>query len=180
MLLNADDCALMIVDVQTRLLPALPDAQSTVARVAWLAELADTLNIPTVITEHCVDKIGSTDARVMAAAPAAFVVQKQDFSAWAEGCIQPGMLGSAQQVVLAGIEAHVCVMQTAIDLQRHGFWVYVVAEAVASREDSDKALALTRMRDNGCEIISGEMVAFEWLTSARHPQFKEVHSRFIR
>ena len=180
MLLNPDDSALLIVDVQTRLLPALSQPEALLARTVWLAQLADTLNIPTVISEHCADKIGATDPAVLAAAPNAVVVQKQDFSVYAEGCLKAGILGGAGQVVMAGIEAHVCVLQTALDLQQRGQQVFVVADAVDSRKADDRSLALTRLRDNGCQIVSAEMVAFEWLGSARHPQFKAVHSRFIR
>lgn len=180
MLLNADESALLIVDVQSRLLPALPTADAVLARTAWLGKLARTLDVPTVISEHCADKIGSTDAAVMAAAPTAFVVQKKDFSVWAEGCLQPGMFGGARQVVMAGIEAHVCVLQSAVDMQRNGHQVFVVADAVASRDPRDCELALARLRQCGCQIVSGEMVAFEWLSGARHPQFKAVHNSFIR
>lgn len=180
MLLNAEQSALLIVDVQSRLLSALDPEHTVLARNVWLAGLADALNIPTVISEHCADKIGATADAIIQAAPQAVTVHKQDFSVWAEGCLKPAMLGGARQLVLSGIEAHVCVLQTAIDLQSHGYQVFVVADAVASRQASDCELALARMRQAGCHIVSGEMVAFEWLTSARHPQFKAIHREFIR
>lgn len=180
MLLNTDESALLIVDVQSRLLPALSHPEALLERSVWLAKLAATLDIPTVISEHCPDKIGHTDAAVMAAAPAALVVKKQDFSVCAEGCLNKGILGGASQIVLAGIEAHVCVLQTALDLRQRGYQVFVVADAVDSRTAADRELALARLRDNRCQVVSSEMVAFEWLGSARHPQFKTVHRDFIR
>ncbi len=88
MLLNTEESALLIVDVQSRLLPALSHPEALLERTVWLAKLAATLDIPTVISEHCPDKIGHTDAAVMAAAPAALVVKKQDFSVCAEGCLK--------------------------------------------------------------------------------------------
>lgn len=180
MLLNADHAALLIIDVQSRLLPAIHNADSVLERTAWLARLADALDIPTVISEHCADKIGATDAAITAAAPRALTVHKQDFSVWREGCLNDAVLGGARHIIVAGIEAHVCVLQTALDLRQQGYEVFVVAEAVGSRRAEDAALALQRLQQHGCHIVNGEMVAFECLASARHPQFKDIHRQFIR
>ena len=180
MLLNTDESALLIVDVQSRLLPALSHPEALLERTVWLAKLAATLNIPTVISEHCPDKIGHTDAAVMAAAPAALVVKKQDFSVCAEGCLNTGMLGGANQIVLAGIEAHVCVLQTALDLRAAGKEVYLVADAVSSRSPRDVELALERMRAEGVRIVSREMVAFEWLHRSGDDRFRAISREFLR
>lgn len=180
MLLDAETAALLIVDVQSRLLGAIHDAENVLARTVWLARLADALNLPTVISEHCADKIGATDAAITAAAPRAITVHKQDFSVWREGCLNAAVLGDARHIILAGIEAHVCVLQTALDLRHHGYEVFVAAEAVGSRRAADAALALQRLQQQGCHIVNGEMVAFECLASARHPQFKDIHRQFIR
>lgn len=180
MLLDAEHAAFLIVDVQSRLLPAIHEGERVAERTVWLARLAEALDIPTVISEHCADKIGTTDAAIRAAAPRAITVHKQDFSVWREGCLGDAVLGGARQIILAGIEAHVCVLQTALDLRRNGYEVFVAAEAVGSRRAEDAALALQRLQQHGCHIVNGEMVAFECLASARHPQFKDIHTRFIR
>lgn len=179
-LLNREQAALLVVDVQTRLLPALSQPEILLANTVWLAKLAQAMAVPTVISEHCADKIGHTETAVCTAAADAIIVQKQDFSVWAEGCLNQGVLGDARQIVLAGIEAHVCVLQTALDLQANDFDVFVVADAVDARCRTDVDLALARMRAAGCNIVSREMVAFEWLGSARDALFKTVHQNFIR
>lgn len=179
-LMCREQAALLIIDVQTRLLAAVHDAEHLLNHTLWLARLAQTMNVPIIISEHCVDKIGATEPSIMAAARDAVCVQKQDFSVWSEGCLNEAVLGGATQVVLAGIEAHVCVLQTALDLRRHGYAVFVVADAVGARCTTDVDLALARLRDAGCAIVSREMVAFEWLGSARDALFKTVHQQFIR
>ncbi|MCT6880985.1 MAG: isochorismatase family protein, partial [Snodgrassella alvi] len=78
------------------------------------------------------------------------------------------------------IEAHICVLQTALDLRSQGYEVFVVADAVGSRRQRDLELGLSRMQSNGCNIVSREMIAFEWLGSANNPQFREIHKKFIR
>ena len=84
------------------------------------------------------------------------------------------------QVVLIGIEAHVCLLQTALELIEEGKEVFVVADAVGSRHAHDRDLALARMRQEGARIVSREMVAFEWLREAATPLFRDVHREFLR
>lgn len=180
MLLSNEHSGLLIIDVQTRLLPAMNQPDVLLDNACWLGKLADTLHIPIIISEHCAAKIGATDHRLQQAAPHAVMVHKQDFSVWSEGCLDSASWNGARQVVIAGIEAHICVLQTAIDLQTHGYQTFIVAEATDTRHAPDKTYALTRMRDNGCQIVTREMVAFEWLHSARNPLFRQVHRELIR
>ena len=84
------------------------------------------------------------------------------------------------QVVLVGIEAHVCVLQTALELAEEGQEVYVVADAVGSRRAVDRDVALARMRDEGVRIVTREMVVFEWLQEAGTPLFKDISKEFLR
>lgn len=180
MLLTSQHSGLLIIDVQTRLLPAMSQADALLDNACWLGKLAATLSIPTLISEHCATKIGATDERLKLAAPHAAIVQKQDFSVWSAGCLNQTSWNGANQIVIAGIETHICVLQTAIDLQEHGYQTFIVAEATDSRHAADKQHALTRMRDAGCQIVTREMVAFEWLHSAQNPLFRQVHREFIR
>jgi nicotinamidase-related amidase len=179
-LLQRGRSALLLVDVQQRLLPAIDGAPEVLAQCVWLAQLATALDVPTVITEHMAGKIGATDPALRAAAPSAQVVAKSAFSAVSEGVLETTALRERPQIVVAGIEAHVCVLQTALELQARGWALYAVAAACGSRRPEDRDLALARMRAHGVQIVSPEMVAFEWLARGDDPQFGAILRRFIR
>jgi len=108
------------------------------------------------------------------------VLEKIHFSAVADGCLEGQEAFGRRQIVITGSETHVCVLQTALDLLARGKEVFVVAEAVGSRRPEDKALALERLRQAGCVIVSREMVAFEWLHRAGTDLFRGVSREFIR
>lgn len=172
--------ALLVIDLQTRLAPAIHDSEQVLARAVWLARLATRMEVPVVITEHCPHKIGHSVPAVLAAAPKARTVHKQCFSAQADGCLAGSAIEACRQIVVCGTEAHVCVLQTALDLRWAGKDVFVVASACGSRHPDDKALALDRMRAHGIEIVSPEMLAFEWLEKGGTPLFSEINRDFIR
>lgn len=180
MLLDRKRSAVLMIDLQTRLLPAISNTDELLNNNVWLAELANDMAIPTIISEHCVDKIGSTREEIITATPQAKIVQKQSFSVFSAGVLTADNLQNASQIVISGIEAHICVLQTALDLRSQGYEVFVVADAVGSRRQRDLELGLSRMQSNGCNIVSREMIAFEWLGSANNPQFREIHKKFIR
>ncbi|MGL4387506.1 MAG: isochorismatase family protein [Snodgrassella alvi] len=180
MLLDRKRSAVLMIDLQTRLLPAISNTDELLNSNVWLAELANDMAIPTIISEHCVDKIGSTREEIITAAPQAKIVQKQSFSVYSAGVLTADNLQNASQIIISGIEAHICVLQTALDLRSQGYEVFVVADAVGSRRLRDLELGLSRMQSNGCNIVSREMIAFEWLGSANNPQFREIHKKFIR
>jgi nicotinamidase-related amidase len=179
-LLQRDQSALLLVDIQQRLLPAIDGATDVLAHCVWLAQLAAALDVPTVISEHMAAKIGATAPELRAAAPGAQVVAKSAFSAARGGVLEATALRDRQQIVLAGIEAHVCVLQTALELQARGWAVHAVAAACGSRRTGDRDLALARMRAHGVQVVSREMVAFEWLARGDDPQFGAILRRFIR
>jgi nicotinamidase-related amidase len=131
-------------------------------------------------TEQYPQGIGATHSDVAALLPAGSIVEKLHFSCVAARCLVSLPAYSKRQIVVCGIESHVCVLQTVLDLRQHGKEVYVVEEAVGSRRASDKALALERMRGAGAVIVSREMVAFEWLHEAGTPLFREVSRTFLR
>lgn len=180
MLLDSKHSALLMIDLQNRLLPAIKDTNKLLANNMWLAGLANDLSIPTIISEHCTDKIGATNEEIIAAAPQAKIVHKQAFSVFAAGVLTPENFNKANQIVITGIEAHICVLQTAIDLRSNGYEVFIVTDSVGSRRQEDLDLGINRLQAHGCEIVSREMIAFEWLGSATHPQFKEIHKKYIR
>ncbi|MEY2633088.1 MAG: hypothetical protein RIR00_1742 [Pseudomonadota bacterium] len=180
MKLVAAESLLLVVDIQGALLPAIADGEAVLGHARWLLEVAALLEVPALLTEHCPERIGLTDARLRGFFPPERIVAKTWFSAVAEGGLAQAPGGERRQVVLSGMETHVCVQQTALDLLAAGREVFVVEEAVGSRRPRDKALALERLRQNGAEILSREMVAFEWLAHAGHPRFREVLRGYIR
>ncbi|WP_224390952.1 isochorismatase family protein [Pseudonocardia sp. ICBG1293] len=166
--MSAGNAVLLLVDLQERLVPAMHDGERVVARAARLAEAATLLEVPVLATEQAPDKLGPTVARL--ADVAHLVVPKTRFAAADDVLFPPGRA----EVVVAGVEAHVCVLQTALELLADGRRVLVVADAVGSRSVEDEQLALQRLRTAGAGIVTSEMVLFEWLRDAAHPRFREV------
>ncbi|OYD54153.1 hydrolase [Thauera propionica] len=180
MLMNRDNSVLLIVDVQAKLAPFIHDNEKVSANCAWLAQVAARVGVPVVVTEHFPEKIGGTLDSVRAVTPDARYVGKQCFSAQADGCLKGTEVERRPQVIVCGTEAHVCVQQTALDLRWAGKQVFVVADASGSRDPANRDLAFERMRGHGIEIVSREMVAFEWLQRGGTDLFREVNRDFIR
>ena len=180
MLMNRDKSVLLVIDVQERLAPAIHDGERVAANCAWLAGVAQRVGVPVVVTEHFPDKIGATLAAVKAATADAHYVSKEAFSAQDDGCLAATPVQDRRQVVVCGTEAHVCVQQTALELRWAGKEVFVVADASGSRDPANRELAFERMRNHGIEIVSREMVAFEWLQRGGTELFRDVNRDFIR
>lgn len=180
MRIRASESVVLVVDLQHRLLPAIHGGGAVLSEATWLVDVAQTIHVPVLATEHCPGRIGLTDPGLRSRFPAGCIVEKTHFSALAESALLQSPGAERPQWIVAGTEAHVCVQQTVLDLLALGRKVYVVDEAVGSRRPRDKELALGRMQQNGAEIVSREMVAFEWLDSADNPVFREVLRRFIR
>ncbi|MBA3034412.1 MAG: isochorismatase family protein [Gammaproteobacteria bacterium] len=179
-LMRADQSALLVIDLQERLLPHTHDWQQVLEHVDWLVQVAQRLGVPVAATEQYPKGIGHTHAQVAAHLPAGATGEKIHFSCMPGNCLPklPGM--ERQQVVVCGIESHVCVLQTVLELAAAGKQVFVVAEAVASRDPAHKALALERMRAHGITIVCREMVAFEWLGQAGTDQFRDISKNFLK
>ena len=180
MLMSADNSCLLVVDVQERLLTHINGWQGLLENILWLVRLARKLGVPSVATEQYPRGLGHTVDVLVAELPESSAVDKVHFSCVAAGCLAGLAATERQQMVVCGIESHVCVMQTALDLRTQGKDVFVVANAVGSRDPESKALALARMRSEGIVIVDREMVAFEWLRKAGTPTFKEVSKEFLR
>jgi nicotinamidase-related amidase len=168
-LLNTAGAVLLLVDFQQRLVPVIHDGETVVARAGRLAEAARLLDVPVCATEQYPDGLGPIVAPL--AGYPQNVVAKTAFSAVADPTLLPP---TAREVVVAGVEAHVCVLQTVADLLAAEHRVVVVADAVGSRDPADLTAALERMRAHGAEIVTSEMVLFEWLRDSKHPRFREV------
>lgn len=180
MLMEKDQSVLLVVDVQQRLLPVIHDWQRLLDNVRWLVQVAQKLDVPVLASEQYPQGIGPTHPEVRKLLAAQNIVEKLHFSCVAAQCLS-GLSGMERpQVVVCGIEAHVCVLQTVLELREQGKQVFVVADAVASRDPDNKALALERMRRHDIEVVAREMVAFEWLKQAGTPLFKDISKNFLR
>lgn len=177
MLLSADDSQLVLVDLQTRLLNAMPaPAQPLLGRrIHTLIAAGAGLGIPLLATRQYVRGLGPLDPEIAKALPPGTpVFDKTRFScAGAEGFLG-ALAGSRRTLVIAGVEAHVCVLQTAFDLAALGFSVSVVADAVCSRAERDLEYSLLRLRQAGIGLVTTESVVFEWLRDAAHPKFRDL------
>ena len=176
-LIDPQSSTLVLVDYQARLMPAIFEAPAVVAQAQLLADAAQALGMTIVGTEQNPQGLGpnvqALRQRCVATLP------KSSFDACTDGLLEwlSDHGAGATQIVIAGCEAHVCLMQTALGLRRAGRRVWVVAPACGSRQPRDHALAMARLQQAGAVIVSVEMVLFEWLRSCKHPQFKPVLSR---
>jgi len=184
MLMNRDDCVLLVVDMQERLLPVIHDWQRLLDNVMWLVQVAQKMGVPVLPVELYPPGLGQTHPDLRALLPPQSIIEKMHFSCVAGGMFQPRQSESPgaerHQVVVCGIESHVCVLQTALELREQGRAVFVVADAVSSRDPANKELALERMRRHEVDVVSREMVAYEWLKQGGTPLFKEISSQFLR
>lgn len=183
MLLPERHSALVVVDVQEKLLAAIPPpaGERAVRNCAVLLEAADALGVPVFVTRQYPQGLGDTVAALRAEMPAAAGrFDKTCFSACGtEGFVDAIAASGRRSILLAGIEAHVCVLQTASELKALGYDVFVPADATASRADDNRLNALDRLRRHGIEITNTESALFEWLRDATHEKFKEL-SKLIR
>jgi nicotinamidase-related amidase len=171
--------ALVLIDLQARLLPAIAHNEHVLARALRLVEAARLLEVPVLATEHCPDRIGGTVPALAERLRPSEIHAKRAFSAAALDGFTALLQGGRDQLVLAGTEAHVCVLQTALGLRARGAEVVVVADAVGSRAASDLEYGLARLARSGVEVVTSEMVLFEWLGHADDPAFRAVH-RLLR
>ncbi len=180
--MEVQDSILVVVDVQGKLATLVYEHERIVGNIERLVRIAEILKIPLLWTEQAPDKIGPTlDALSAILFPIVKPMAKRSFSCFAHPVFRGALTDSGRrQVILTGIETHVCVYQTARDLQRHGYEVYIAADAVSSRTEGNKDIAIARMRDEGIIITSTEMVVTEWLGGADHPQFKDVMANIKR
>ena len=178
MLIDAAKSSLLIVDVQERLLPVMADGNGVLKQAAILLKAAKALDVPVAVSEQYPKGLGHTVEILIQDIGNAPVFEKSSFSCWRDDGLRKHFTGrhdgGRPQVVIAGIEAHVCVAQTAIDMAQAGFGVFVVADAVSSRAESSVSLALNRMSHSGVEVINTEMAVFELLGKAGTPEFKAL------
>lgn len=179
MTLNAPSTAVVIVDVQSRLGDAMPADRygALIANAGRFLTVAESMDLPAIVTEQYPKGLGPTDDRLVLPAPA---LAKTEFSAWQNPEIRAAIQATGRRsIILLGMETHICVFQTARDLVDAGFAVHVMADGVASRTAANREIGLDLMRSAGCVISSTETALFDMLKQASGPAFKQV-SRLIR
>ncbi|POR53161.1 isochorismatase family protein [Bosea psychrotolerans] len=174
-LLSATDAILVVIDFQARLMPAIHDGARLVENARRLVDATGLLAVPVLMTEQNPAGLGGTVPELAGAGP---VIAKMSFDSCAEPAFLEALAGDAQ-LVICGCEAHVCVGQTVLSLLEHRRRVAVVQDAIGSRAPESKEAAIARMARHGAEIVTTEMVVFEWLRTAAHPQFRAA-AKLIR
>jgi len=177
MRIKATECSGLVIDIQERLFPVMHDKDELLRRVLILLEGLKILNIPVLVTEQYPKGLGATLDPLAAALDQPEAIEKLSFSC----CGAPNYISALEKlgkpcVIICGIEAHVCVLQTLIDLVEKGYKPVVVADCISSRNPDDKAVALERMRSEGALISTSESLLFELTVEAGSPQFKSISS----
>lgn len=172
---------LLLVDLQTRLVPHVRDGDAVVQQCINLLGGARLLGVPVLASEHYPCGLGPTVAPLRERLQDEEVLAKDHFSCVAEPRLRERLLRDARgTLVVAGMEAHVCVMQSALEAAAAGLRVLLVADAVGSRRDADKELALIRLRGAGITLVSREMILFEWCGRSGTETFRELHRNYLR
>ncbi|MGZ8299593.1 MAG: isochorismatase family protein [Rhodoplanes sp.] len=168
--MSSDGSTLLMIDFQPKLMRAIDDAATAIGNAGRLLGAAQMLGVPVLFTEQNVKGLGATVPELSSRANGP-VAHKMTFDA----CRAAGfadMLADRPEVIVTGCEAHVCVLQTALGLLDAGRRVYVVRDAIGSRRAESKEAAIRRMERHGADIVTTEMVVFEWLETAEHPRFR--------
>lgn len=180
MLIDAERSMLLAIDLQAKMLPAIADHAELTSNCAWLLRAARRIGVPVAGIEQNPGSLGPLVPEIRALLPEGAVAAKTRFSAVAADCLHDLPGADRAQIVIIGVEAHVCVLQSALDLYQEGKEVYCVADCVGSRRKLDRDLALARLRQAGVRIVSREMVVFEWLADAATPLFKTMNKEFLK
>ncbi|EUJ11614.1 nicotinamidase-like amidase [Methylophilaceae bacterium 11] len=175
-IVSIDASQLLIVDMQSKLSLAMQTEamQAVTKQVQALAQTAQRLSVPLLLTEQYPQGLGHTLPEILQHAPQAPVIEKTAFSACAAPKFNAKLSRDKSQVILVGMEAHICVLQAAFDLLAQHKQVFVVEDAIISRAPTNHANAIARMREAGCIITNTESVLFEWIGNAQHEAFKDI------
>jgi len=174
-LLTKDGTVLVVIDVQEKLYAKMEEKERIAENICKLIRFADILDIPIVITEQYPKGLGPTIPEIRELTSTIKPIEKVEFSCLASSAFRERLAEiHAKNLVLTGIEAHICVAQTAIEAVMSGYGAYVVYDAVSSRRREDKNVAIERMRQQGVTIVTSEMLMYEILRKAGTPEFKRI------
>lgn len=174
-LMNRDDSILVVIDCQTKLMPAIKDTEQLEATVIKLAKGINVLGVPVVVTQQYTKGLGPTMDSITEALGEFEPIEKTTFSAM--GCpefVEAMKASERKNVILIGTETHICVEQTALELMEAGYNVYLVQDCVGSRKDNDKMIACNRMQAAGAVVTTYEAVLYELLKGAKEDGFKAI------
>jgi len=180
--LSATSSVLFLVDIQNRLLPSVPTTTGNrlLKATQLLVEAARLYEVPTMVSEQYPQGLGPTVEPLAKLLDPMNPYEKCEFSGWQNEQIAAALRAfDRTSVILCGIEAHICVLQTALDLLDQGYNVHVASDAIASRESANYDIATNLMRDAGAVISSSETIAFQWARQAGTPKFKAL-SKLVR
>lgn len=174
-ILKKETSALLIIDLQEKILPVIHNVGIVIENTIKLIKGFKTLNLPIYFTEQYPKGLGPTSSKILAELKEYSALQKMSFSCFgAEDLFTELRSKKRHQIIVSGVESHVCVQQTVLDLLANDFQVNVAADAVSSRREFDFQIALDRMRTLGAEITSTESILFELLEVCGTPEFKEI------
>ena len=177
-ILDKNKTALVVVDIQEAFRNAIPDFAVTASRASMAVRGFQILGVPVIVTEQYPKGLGRTAEEILLVLPDGFeVFEKTAFSSCgADAFIEKLSAIGAEQIILCGLETHVCVNQTAHDLLDQGFQVHLLTDCVCSRFEHDKIAGIAKMQSSGVVPSSIEMALFELMRDAKHEQFKEIQS----
>lgn len=176
-MININTSALLIIDMQEKLVKAANGSSEIVNNMKKLADTAKILNIPTIVTEQYPKGLGKTVETLEINNNETITIEKTAFSALLESEFAEEIQSlNRKQIIIGGIETHICVLQTAADLISEGYEVYVVKDACVSRTSFNHETGLELLKQYGAKITSTEIVLFELLKTSKHPNFKEIQA----
>ena len=166
---------LLIIDIQEKLTPLIHENNRLIDHVQRLIKASQLLDIPVIVTEQVPQKIGHTIVEISKLSPQSVAIEKQSFSCFGETRFRSALAASKRrQIIVCGIETHVCVYQTVADLIQNKYQVQVVADAVSARHELDHTIALKRIEQAGAMLATAEMIICELTQSATHEKFREI------
>lgn len=181
MLLEKDKSCLVLIDVQEKLAPHVLNSKKMIERCQWLMNLAKDLGVVQLLSEQYPRGLGVTVEPLRGLIEEQSSIEKVQFSCFRSPAFKQKLQAMEKnQLVLIGIETHVCVLQTALDLIYAGYEVFVVVDAVSSRSEIDYRYGLKRMKQEGVHLITSEMVFFEWIGQAGTPEFKALSKAYLQ
>lgn len=170
-----NDTQLVIIDIQGKLSQIVHESERVLYNSRIMIEGCRLLGIPIVWLEQLPEKLGATHPSIAEVLTGLSPIAKSCFSAYANASfVEQLESNNRKQVVLIGIETHICVYQTAVDLLRNGYEVFVIADAVSSRKADNKAIGIEMIRHEGAKILSTEAVLFALMRTAEHPKFRDI------
>lgn len=175
-MLSRESAVLIVIDIQGNLFEVMQSKEELLANAIKLVKGAKIFNLPIIITEQIPEKLGQTLPILSQELAGTATISKDSFSCWGNIQFKEKIESfGRKEIIIFGIECHVCVYQTASDLIHYGYDVYVVADAVSSRTKENSATGIEAMNNSGAHITSTEMVLFELLRSAGDAKFKEIY-----